>query len=490
MAKIFISHSSGNNLEATAFVSWLKANGWDDYFFDIDRTQGILPGQKWETTLRTAADRCEAVIFLISQEWLDSTWCKDEFRLTRLLGKRKLFGVIVKPVKVPDIPGEFTREWQLCDLTAPGPVQEVVGAWQGVSKTFTFSVDALEKLKIGLKTAGLSANSFEFNPERSPYPGLVPMQEEDAAIFFGRDGHIVRALDELRTLRVTGTRQIFLILAASGAGKSSFLRAGLLPRLRRDDRNFIVISAVRPLGAVFTRAQDGLAAAFQEVTKRYELPIELSEIKSSLCSRKEFETLIDDIRAAALKRIQIGDPQAIAPIVVFSIDQAEELLAEAGGQEAAQALQLLGWLHEMNGKVLALLTIRSDHAEQLQAKISGGFEETHPYQLGAIETAEYSRLIDGPAERLSASGRALIIEPELRSQIIQDIKGLGDILPLLALTLNRLYTDYGSDGKLELREYEAMGEIRAQLTMLPRMHCVTPHFLRQLPRMPTFNEMI
>src|SRR5262245_8087943 len=115
MAKIFISHSSKNNPEAKAFVEWLVANGWDDFFFDIDRVQGISPGEKWEAALRAAADRCEAVIFLISEEWLGSSWCIDEFRLTRLLGKRKLFGVIVKDVdraKIPSRSEEHTSELQ------------------------------------------------------------------------------------------------------------------------------------------------------------------------------------------------------------------------------------------------------------------------------------------------------------------------------------------------------------------------------------------
>lgn len=289
------------------------------------------------------------------------------------------------------------------------------------------------------------------------------MQEEDAAIFFGRDGQIVRALDELRNLRFAGTRQVFSILAASGAGKSSFLRAGLLPRLRRDDRNFVVLSAVRPLGNVLSRVNDGLAAAFHAVANRLGLTMELANIKSALLAKPGFEELIDQIRAAALRQIQIGDPATIAPIVVVSIDQAEELVAETGGEEAAQALQLMRWLIEMRGKVLTLLTIRSDQVEQLHEVIAGLSHETLPFQLGAIETAEYGRLIDGPAERLSASGRNLTIEPTLRDQIIQDIRGLGDILPLLALTMNRLHLDYGSDGKLALHEYQAMGEIRGAI---------------------------
>jgi TIR domain len=175
MSKIFISHSSKNNPEAKAFVEWLVANGWNDYFFDIDRDQGISPGERWEATLRAAADRCEAVIFLISEEWLGSTWCIDEFRLTRLLGKRKLFGVIVKPVDRAKVPSELTREWQLCDLQDPGETEQVKTEWKGKSYSFAFSRIRLDRLKIGLRKAGLSAESFDFDVSRSPYPGLAAL---------------------------------------------------------------------------------------------------------------------------------------------------------------------------------------------------------------------------------------------------------------------------------------------------------------------------
>ena len=58
-------------------------------------------------------------------------------------------------------------------------------------------------------------------------------------VFFGRDAAIVRGLDELRTLRLSGLKSLFVVLGPSGSGKSSFLRAGLIPRLQREDRRFV-----------------------------------------------------------------------------------------------------------------------------------------------------------------------------------------------------------------------------------------------------------
>ena len=62
-----------------------------------------------------------------------------------------------------------------------------------------------------------------------PYPGLVPFEERDARLFFGRDelaDQLVRRLAE----RLDGPG-ILLVAGESGSGKSSLLRAGLLPRL-------------------------------------------------------------------------------------------------------------------------------------------------------------------------------------------------------------------------------------------------------------------
>ena len=72
-----------------------------------------------------------------------------------------------------------------------------------------------------------------------PYRGLEPLDTQDAAVFFGRDAEILQGLDKLRGMRTAGNEWLFVILGPSGSGKSSFLRAGLLPRLARNDRHFI-----------------------------------------------------------------------------------------------------------------------------------------------------------------------------------------------------------------------------------------------------------
>jgi hypothetical protein len=172
MAKIFISHSSRNNDKAIEVRDWLAANGWTDVFLDLDPERGIVTGQRWKDALTQAAHRCEAVLALISPAWLASGWCKTEINTACMLGKK----VIVAQIDKAQIPVDLTDE-QFIDLSA--------------------DPQAYQRLKEGLKRAGLDPTSFPFDAGRRPYPGLACLEEQDAAVFFGRDAQIVRGLDEI-----------------------------------------------------------------------------------------------------------------------------------------------------------------------------------------------------------------------------------------------------------------------------------------------------
>jgi hypothetical protein len=115
LSRLFISHSARNNSEAIALRDWLAEQGFDDVFLDIDPDRGLAPGECWQEALKAAADRCEAVLFLVSPAWLDSRWCLAEFLLAKTLHKR-IFGLIIEPVPFERLPAEMTAEWQLCEL--------------------------------------------------------------------------------------------------------------------------------------------------------------------------------------------------------------------------------------------------------------------------------------------------------------------------------------------------------------------------------------
>ena len=120
-----------------------------------------------------------------------------------------------------------------------------------------------DRLREGLKRVGLDPSSFALEPGRRPYPGFAFLEEKDAALFFGRDAQIVRGLDKIRGLVRTGVDRMLVILGASGSGKSSFLRAGLWPRLKRDDRTWLPLPVIRPERAAMS-GKFGLAQALQQ----------------------------------------------------------------------------------------------------------------------------------------------------------------------------------------------------------------------------------
>ena len=346
MSYIFLSHSSTDELEAVALKQWLLDNGWDDVFLDLDPERGLKAGERWQEALRRAADRCEAVVFIISPAWAKSRWCLTEFLLAKSLHKL-IFGVVVKETALGELPTELTAEYQLCHLIGEGSTATIHFTHRESPAEIAFLTGGLNRLRLGLQTAGLSASFFPWPPQgdksRAPYRGLEPLDTPDAAVFFGRDAEILEGLDKLRGMRTAGNEGLFVILGASGAGKSSFLRAGLLPRLARDDRHFYLLDVIRPeRNPLF--GELGLAQAISQANNQLRLkPVNVGEIKAALKEGAErFGQLLSNIQNAAREPI-VGLPDdAPHPTLLLAVDQAEELFSADATEEARIFLKLIG----------------------------------------------------------------------------------------------------------------------------------------------------
>jgi TIR domain len=259
MARIFVSHSSVNNAEAIAIRDWMKAQGWDDVFLDLDPERGLAAGDPWQSALRVAIARCELVVVLISPDWAASSWCKTEFLLAKLGANPKaILPVIVEPTPWSELPTEMKADYHLIDLTK-GPRSATFAVEPpGRDKIVEvhFSEEGLRALRAGLARFSVAAGYFEWppagDPDRPPYRGLRPLEADDAGIYFGRDAPVSEALDRLRAMREGAPPRLLVVVGASGAGKSSFLRAGLLPRVQRDDRHFLALGVIRPGRAVIS----------------------------------------------------------------------------------------------------------------------------------------------------------------------------------------------------------------------------------------------
>ena len=469
MTRIFLSHSSQDNPRAFALSQWLRENGWQDVFLDRIPRQGIAAGEDWKAKIHESMDASAAGIFLISEGWLASEWCRTEMTLAYNLNKL-IFGVVVDDLPRDQIPELLKSNWQVVDLHGGRDHDTHIARYEdGTTSNTTLSYSGLANLKEGLHRARIAPEHFSWPPEdepyRAPWRGLSPMEPQDAGIFFGRDAQTARALDTIRKLREGTPPRLLAIVGASGAGKSSFLRAGLIPRLRRDDRNYLTLPLIRPEGG----ALDAFAQSLTEAAAQ-KCPRALGDIRSWVHAAangapEDLTTFLTEL-AAAHRLPAFDDQPPPTPTILLPIDQGEELFQSTGRAQGGPFLSLLARLLQRDSpKFLALITIRSDSYEPLQnAPELSGLDHS-ALSLSAIAKGEYGRIIIGPVEKLQAGGRKLEFDPAITDTLLAEFdKGLGpDALPLLAFTLDRLYRDYHSAGKITLADYETMGGIAGSI---------------------------
>src|SRR5215203_64554 len=482
LARIFISHSSANNAEALALRDWLGARGWDDLFLDIDPQRGLVSGQRWLDRLQESAQRCKAVLFVLSRELLASRYCTAEFWEARKQ-ERPLFAVVIDDTAVSEVPAEMRGVWQLAFLKRGSRFETflVLPPPDYAPTPVEFSHEGLESLRLGLVQAGLTsfdtasfpwpARGFEHEADgttpRRPYRGLKPVDVPDAGVFFGRDADLVRARDHLADLRDRGGRCLVVILGASGSGKSSFLRAGLLPRLARDDRRFLLLPILRPRGAAMW-GDEGLLVALETAHRQAGLSVTRAALRADLeAGGAGFLLRLANLRSAAARDLE---KDAKPPTLVLPIDQAEELFTtvhgdrpgETGAAEAGLFLARMAETLRHGPEAIALVTIRSDAYEPLQAAEALAGVPQVPFNLPPLAAADYRGVIEGPADRASEAGRRLTLEPGLSAALLAEAQG-ADALPLLGFTLERLYVEHGGDGALTLADYDALGGVRGSI---------------------------
>jgi hypothetical protein len=408
----------------------------------LDPERGIVAGQRWKEALQQAAHRCEVVLALVSAEWLASGWCKSEIAAARLMGKKII--VALTGVDKSQVPLDLLDE-QCIDLSG--------------------DPQAYRRLAEGLKHAGLDPLSFPFEAGRRPYPGFAYFEEQDAAVFFGRDAQIVRGLDEIRRLVRTGVSRKLVILGASGSGKSSFLRAGLWPRLKRDDRAWLPLPIIRPERAVVSGTY-GLVQALQQIIseprfaagiRQRGLPRNRPEITDFIEKTGDgLVTLFDALRDIGQVPGLSGENQS-PPTIVLALDQSEELFNEEGRDEADRFVEILTSTLRAEPRTLAIFAMRSDSLPLVQAHASLAALPKDTFTLDMMLEGSYRAVIEEPARLIQPT--PLRIDPQLTEALLVEISG-QDALLLLAFTLAHLYENYAADNELTLAGYDKLGRVK------------------------------
>ncbi|MFF5257968.1 AAA family ATPase [Actinomadura viridis] len=272
-----------------------------------------------------------------------------------------------------------------------------------------------------------------------PYQGLAPFETDRAELFFGRVQAIRNLLDRLAP-RLEGQGTILLVSGASGVGKSSLLRAGLIPALER--------------GAPPLQGSEDWPRLLVTPTS------------APLCALAEAWTRAFGGDPGETRRRLLDDPHEAfseAGRLVLVVDQFEELFTlvtdEAARQAYVRALHALATGPAAAGVVIGL---RADYWDRCAA---------YPRLARAIQDGQVIvEPMDEDDLRLAITGPAAVagleIEPGLVETILDELRaGRGGdryevgALPLLSQALRNTW-DRREEGRLTIRGYEESGGVR------------------------------
>jgi len=274
---------------------------------------------------------------------------------------------------------------------------------------------------------------------RCPYKGLsyFDCNDEDYHYFYGRE-----ALT--RTLIEQVTHNNFLAIAgASGSGKSSVLRAGLLQHLRNqgDHDIHILVPGEHPL--------QNLALAFVDETAG-----RLDRAEQQGKAENQIKEGADGLR----RLIQ----NSSAPKVVLVIDQFEEVFTLCQNEAERKAFfeTLMGASVALPAKLCLIFAMRSDFIGKcLEQDYSGlaDLVQTHLLSVRPMTQEELTKAITVPAQQVGIS-----LEPMLVETLLLDVEQSPGGLPLLQFTLKELWHQR-QDDQLKLSTYMKLGGIAGTL---------------------------
>jgi hypothetical protein len=300
----------------------------------------------------------------------------------------------------------------------------------------------------------------------SPYPGLVAYDRDRSPVFFGRQLAAEQARDELlaAAAREGGLPALFVI-GASGSGKSSLVRAGLVPQLIRPGavpgvdlwRTAVTVPAADSLTslAIHLYAPDGLP----ELTVGAQPSPERWARMAAGSPEAAADTVawaLDRATEAEGRRVQ-ADRKLQARLLLV-VDQLESLFGTPGQGAFTRVLRAL----LDSGRVWLLATLRSDrYAElQLDPELLALKRAGATYDLPPPGPAEMADVVKGPARAAGLTfaeqdGRSL-------ARVLVEAAPNADALPLLQMALAQLF-ERREGMRLTFTSYQAMGNVEGAI---------------------------
>jgi WD40 repeat protein/DNA-binding SARP family transcriptional activator len=308
-------------------------------------------------------------------------------------------------------------------------------------ETQALHMDLLHRQTAPSPTAATGSGAAPAPATLCPYRGLQTFDEQDAACFFGRSADVSRLLERLERTR------FLAVLGASGSGKSSLVRAGFLPALRRGalpGSDTWVIHVMRP-GAEPVKA----------------LAQELSESEPSLDLSALIERLLEDPLALHTTIEAVLAPSSVAARAVVVVDQLEEVFTLCGeeSQRVAFLESLVAAATAAHGRTVVVVTMRADLYPWLADHPRlADLASSHQFLVTPLDAVGLAEAIEGPAR---VAG--LTLEDGLTETMLRDVARQPGSLPLLGHCLIELW-DHRDGATMDLAAYDEVGGVQGALT--------------------------
>jgi len=334
-------------------------------------------------------------------------------------GGQVLLSQATRELVIHDLPVGLTirelGEHRLKDLKYPTPIYQLV--IEGLPTEFP---------ALRTKFTGTEAPT----PGEPPFKGLQYFDEADSDLFFGRELLTAKLVNRLRELlspsEGAGSTAKFLsvIIGASGSGKSSLVRAGLIPALKKGQ---LLIDGIRP--------PEGSADWRVHIITPTAHPLEAlaTELTRGLESVTATATLMDDLIQDPRSLTLFLARQAPEQHTLLVLDQFEELFTLCRDEFEREAFidNLLTTLDQSGSRVTIILTLRADfYAHLAQYPELRDAVAKHQEYIGPMTPDELRHAIEDPAKRGYWEFEAGLVD-----LILRDIGDEPGALPLLSHAL-------------------------------------------------------